>query len=213
MIYMICNRMYNTVECVLYMKRGLYEGLFLIIFNSIYFLLLRLILHVYWIPILIQRDHGDAKRRDGACNATWLWRCLTGQMLHATQCDYGDANRPYAACHATWLWRCQQTICSMPRPWLWRCLQIRCCMPRHVTMEMPTDHMLHATPRDYGDANRPYVPCPARDYGDVYRSDAACNATWLWRYQKTRYCTQRHVTMEMPTDQMACNATWLWRCQ
>ena len=47
MIYMICNRMYNTVECVLYMKRGLYEGLFLTIFNSIYFLLLRLILHVY----------------------------------------------------------------------------------------------------------------------------------------------------------------------
>ena len=44
---MICNRMYNTVECVLYMKRGLYEGLFLTIFNSIYFLLLRLILHVY----------------------------------------------------------------------------------------------------------------------------------------------------------------------
>ena len=39
---MICNRMYNTVECVLYMKRGLYEGLFLTIFNSIYFLLLRL---------------------------------------------------------------------------------------------------------------------------------------------------------------------------
>ena len=155
MIYMICNRMYNTVECVLYMKRGLYEGLFLIIFNSIYFLLLRLILHVYWIPILIQRDHGDAKRRDGACNATWLWRCLTGQMLHATQCDYGDANRPYAACHATWLWRCQQTICSMPRPWLWRCLQIRCCMQRHVTLEIPKDEILHATPRDYGDANRP----------------------------------------------------------
>ena len=40
MIYMICNRMYNTVECVLYMKRGLHEGLFLTIFNSINFLLL-----------------------------------------------------------------------------------------------------------------------------------------------------------------------------
>ena len=42
---MICNRMYNilyNVECVLYMKRGLYEGLFRTIFNSIYFLLLRL---------------------------------------------------------------------------------------------------------------------------------------------------------------------------
>ena len=45
MIYILCKKdvqhLYNA-ECVLYMKRGLYEGLFLTIFNSFYFLLLRL---------------------------------------------------------------------------------------------------------------------------------------------------------------------------
>ncbi len=41
------------------MKRGLYKGLFLTIFNSIYFLLFKgFILHVYRIPILIQYVHG-----------------------------------------------------------------------------------------------------------------------------------------------------------